>query len=93
MPDLGNLPSQYTGKLTFAKISVDKVQDVASRYGLQGLSALKFFCSGRSLTEIARYLPKDALKAQLDRMLTIRNESTGPKQRAGPKALAMEIDV
>ncbi len=71
MPDFESLSSQYDGKLTFAKINVDEAQDVASKYGVQGLPTLKFFCSGRPIAEIVGYMPKDSLKAQLDRMLSM----------------------
>ena len=74
MPDFESLANLYTGKLTFAKINVDKAQEIAAKYGVQGLPTLKMFCSGRPIAEIVGYLPKDSLKTQLDRMLSMHKE-------------------
>lgn len=71
MPDFESLSNQYADRLLFAKLNVDDAQDLASRYGVQGLPTLKFFCSGRPIAEIVGYMPRDPLKMQLDRMLSM----------------------
>lgn len=70
-PDFEALSDQYVGKLAFAKVNVDEASDLAAKYGVQGLPTLKFFCLGRPIAEIVGYMPKDALKKQLDHMLSV----------------------
>lgn len=73
-PDFDSLSGQYAGKLLFAKVNVDENHAVAGRYGVLGLPTMKLFCAGRPLAEIVGYLLKNALKAQLDRMLSMYKE-------------------
>lgn len=68
-PDFESLSAEYAGRLLFAKVNVDESPEIAEIYGVQGLPTMKLICSGRSITEIVGYLPKDALRKQLDGML------------------------
>jgi len=74
MPDFDSLSSEYSGRLVFAKLNAEASPDIASRYGVQGLPTLKFFCAGRPIAEIVGYLPRDSLKAQLDGMLATHKD-------------------
>ena len=56
----------YAEKIKFVKINVDQEPDLASRYGIQGIPVIKFFCEGKEVGEIVGYLPQDALKAQIE---------------------------
>ncbi len=69
-PELEALAPQYEGKIVFVKLNADEAPQIASRYGVLGLPALKFFCSGRTVGELVGYMPRNMLKAQLDRALT-----------------------
>lgn len=68
-PDFESLSNEYTGRLIFAKVNVDDSPDISERYGVQGLPTLKLICSGRPITELVGYLPKDALRNQLNQLL------------------------
>ncbi len=71
MPDFESLSDEYRGRLAFVKLNADQSSDIASRYGVQGLPTLKFFCAGRPIAEIVGYLPRNTLKMQLDGMLSM----------------------
>ena len=71
MPDFDSLSGEYSGRLVFAKVNADESPEIASRYGVQGLPTLKFFCAGRPIAEIVGYLPRNSLKMQLDGMLSM----------------------
>ena len=42
-----------------------------SRYGIQGIPVIKFFCEGKEVGEIVGYLPRDALTKEIEK--TSRN--------------------
>ncbi len=71
MPDFDSLSDEYRGRLAFVKLNADQSSDISSRYGVQRLPTLKFFCAGRPIAEIVGYLPRNALKMQLDGMLSM----------------------
>ena len=56
----------YAEKIKFVKINVDQEPDLASRYGIQGIPVIKFFCEGKEVGEIVGYLPQDALKKEIE---------------------------
>jgi len=70
MPDFDSLSSEFVGRLAFVKVNVEESPEIASRYGVQGLPTLKFFCGGRPLAEIVGYLPRASLKTQFEMMLS-----------------------
>jgi len=70
LPDFDSLSNQYAGRLTFAKVNAETSPDISSKYGVQGLPTLKFFCGGRPLAEIVGYVPRSELQKQLDTMLS-----------------------
>jgi thioredoxin 1 len=74
MPDFDSLSDEYRGRLAFAKLNADESPDIASRFGVQGLPTLKFFCAGRPIAEIVGYLPRNILKTQLDAMLSMHKD-------------------
>jgi thioredoxin-like negative regulator of GroEL len=74
MPDFEALSNEYSGRLSFAKVNADASPEITSRYGVQGLPTLKFFCAGRPLAEIVGYFPRKALKTQLDQMLSTHKD-------------------
>jgi thioredoxin 1 len=56
----------YAGNIKFVKINVDQEPDLASRYGIQGIPVIKFFCEGKEVGEIVGYLPQDALTKEIE---------------------------
>ncbi len=69
-PELEALAPQYAGKVNLVKLNVDEAPLIASRYGVMGLPTLKFFCGGRDVGEVVGYMPRNVLRAELDRALT-----------------------
>ncbi len=68
-PELEALAPQYAGKIAFLKVNSDEAPEIASKYGVMGLPTLKFFCSGRVVGELVGYMPRNLLKAELERYL------------------------
>lgn len=73
-PDFESLSGEYSGRLSFTKVNVEEAPEIASKYGVQGLPTLKFFCQGRPIADIMGYLPRSQLKMQLDQMLSMYKE-------------------
>lgn len=52
--------------IEFVKVNVQEQADLASRYGIQGIPVIKFFCEGREVGEIVGFVPEDELKKQVE---------------------------
>lgn len=55
--------------VNFIKVNVDEHPDIASKYGIQGIPAIKFFCENKEIGEIIGYVPKDTLKKKIDQII------------------------
>lgn len=55
-------------EIKFVQVNVDEEQELASRYNIQGIPAIKFFCEGREIGEILGNLPKGDLKKEVERI-------------------------
>jgi thioredoxin-like negative regulator of GroEL len=40
-------------EIRFVKVNIDELPDIASRYGIQGIPVVKFFCEGKEVGELA----------------------------------------
>jgi thioredoxin 1 len=83
LPDFDSLSDEYTGRLTFAKLNADASPDISSKYGVQGLPTLKFFCAGRPLAEIVGYVPRTTLLKQIDAMLSTHRDCLNQSSTLG----------
>ena len=52
--------------IKFVKVNVQEEGDLASRYGVQGIPVIKFFCEGREVGEVVGYIPQEVLKEKLE---------------------------
>jgi thioredoxin 1 len=52
--------------IRFVKVNVQEQADLASRYGIQGIPVIKFFCEGREVGEIVGFVPGDELTKQVE---------------------------
>ena len=60
---------EYEGKLKFAKANVDENQDLAAKYGVQGIPCLIIMNKGEEVDRIVGFHEKDALKEKIDAIL------------------------
>jgi thioredoxin 1 len=65
-PVFDAVAKDYRENIKFAKINVDEEPDLASRYGIQGIPVIKFFCEGKEVGEIVGYLPQNALVKEIE---------------------------
>ena len=65
-PVFDSVAREYAGKIKFVKVNAGEESELATRYGIQGIPVIKFFCEGKEVGEIAGYLPQDALKKEIE---------------------------
>ena len=58
--------AQNQKAIKFVMINVQEEADLASKYGVQGIPVIKFFCEGKEVGEIVGYVSADALKQKVD---------------------------
>ncbi|MCF0116508.1 MAG: thioredoxin [Bacilli bacterium] len=51
----------------FAKLDVDKVSEIASKYMIQSIPTLLFFQNGTLVNDVVGFLPKDQLNEKIDK--------------------------
>lgn len=65
-PVIDELAKEYSGKVTFAKVDVDKNQKTASKYGVMSIPTLIIFKGGNAVSNIVGFRPKTELKKNID---------------------------
>jgi thioredoxin 1 len=65
-PIFDTVAKHYADDIKFVKVNVDQEPDLASRYGIQGIPVIKFFCEGKEVGEIVGYLPQDTLRKEIE---------------------------
>ena len=68
-PVLDKLATANADRYTFVKINTDEHQDVATRYRIQSIPAVKLFDQGKVIAEFAGALPEREIVAWLARVL------------------------
>jgi thioredoxin 1 len=66
-PIFESIASKYPD-IIFVKVNVDEQQELASRYGIQGIPVIKFFCEGREVGEIVGYVPQHELENKISQI-------------------------
>lgn len=69
-PIVEDLAGEYAETLKVAKVDVDEVPELADRFQVQSIPTLGLFVHGDLVKRIIGYVPKPALKQQLDAVLT-----------------------
>ena len=62
---LFNSVSKDFENLNFARVNVDKQSNIATKYGVQNIPIIKFFCENKEIGEIIGYVPKNVLKEKI----------------------------
>ena len=65
-PILEELAKEMDGKIKIAKLNVDENQELAQKYGIQGIPNMKLFKGGAEVKEMVGARPKEALKQELE---------------------------
>lgn len=68
-PTIENLAKQYEGRVVVAKLNVDQLSQVASRYGIQGIPAVMVFDKGREVQRLVGLRPAGDYTKVLDKLV------------------------
>jgi thioredoxin 1 len=68
-PVVDKLAGDYAGKVTFVKVDTDAEQELAQRFGVQGLPTMVIFKDGRPAQTIVGYRDEAGLKEIIDKAL------------------------
>lgn len=65
-PIIDELAKDYKDKIEFAKVNVDEVPFIASKFGVMSIPTIIVFKDGKPVQHAIGYQPKDQLKKLLD---------------------------
>ncbi|MBP8695541.1 MAG: thioredoxin [Syntrophobacterales bacterium] len=68
-PVLEELAGEYKGKIKVAKVNVDDNRKLAGDHGVMSIPTMILFKDGKVVDKIVGLVPKDRLKALLDKAL------------------------
>ncbi|WP_429971513.1 thioredoxin [Fructilactobacillus sp. Tb1] len=68
-PVLAKLEQQFAGKVKFAKVNVDKQQEIAKEYSVYGLPTFVLFKDGKGVEKVTGVYPVEKLAHYLNRKL------------------------
>jgi putative thioredoxin len=68
-PILEKLATEYQGRFILAKVNSDDNQELAMRYGVRGIPAVKAFVDGRLADEFAGALPEAQVRQFIDGLI------------------------
>ena len=68
-PILDELAEEYKGKVKVAKINVDENRKLAGDHGVMSIPTMILFKDGKVVDKLVGLVPKDRLKALMDKVL------------------------
>ncbi|MBI5786216.1 MAG: thioredoxin fold domain-containing protein, partial [Rhodocyclales bacterium] len=68
-PILEKLAAEYGGRFVLVKVNSDQNQELAQRYGVRGIPAVKAFVGGEMVDEFAGALPEGQVREFIDRLI------------------------
>jgi len=68
-PIVDQLAEDNQGKLKVCKLNTDENQDIAARYGIQGIPTLLFFKDGQEVDRLVGVTPKPIIQKKVDAIL------------------------
>ena len=66
-PFLDDLAEDMTGRLTVAKVNIDENPQTPRKFGVRGIPTMILFKDGKEVDRIVGMVPREILKAKLDR--------------------------
>jgi putative thioredoxin len=81
-PILEKLAAEFGGKFILAKVNSDENQELAVRYGVRGIPAVKAFVGGQAVDEFTGVLPEAQVREFIERLIPspaepLRGEAAG----------------
>lgn len=73
-PILDELDGEYSGRIKFTRLDVDKNPKTSSQYHVMSIPTLLIFSKGEPVANIVGFRPKAELKRNLDAVLVTKNE-------------------
>ncbi len=101
-PILEKLAAEYGGRFILAKVNSDENQELAQRYGVRGIPAVKAFVGGEMVDEFTGALPESQVRQFIDGLIPspaepLRREALAASSRgdtdAARKLLEQAIEV
>ncbi len=68
-PEVEAISKEYQGRVTFARLSVERQQGLIDRWHIDGVPTLIFFKGGQELHRIKGIMMRDKLRRQLEGVL------------------------
>lgn len=70
-PTLEKLAEHYGNQITFAKVNVDELPDLADKYAIRSIPTLLLLRGGKVLERLVGLLPPQELRRVLDQHVTV----------------------
>ncbi len=90
-PLLEKLAAEYGGKFVLAKVNSDENPDIAARYGVRGIPAVKAVVDGKVVNEFTGALPEGAVREWLGKVIPSPAEEL--RRTAHRQAQAGDLDA
>ena len=74
-PEFNAVSQEYQGRVTFAKLDVDKYSDLVRQWNIDGIPAMIFFNRGVEIYRIMGILMRDRLRKQVEGALLVTDDS------------------
>ena len=68
-PILDDLATQYSGKVTIAKVNTDENSDLAMKYGIQGIPTMIFMKQGKEVDRVVGASTATTYTSKIETML------------------------
>ena len=68
-PFVDEIAGDYEGRAVVCKMNVDENHGTAQKYGIRSIPTLLFFKGGQIKEQVVGAVPKDHIKAHLDKLL------------------------
>ena len=63
-PEFEAVSKEYQGRVTFARIGIDKNRDITEQWSIDGIPTIIFFKGGREINRIRGIMMRDRLRRQ-----------------------------